>query len=480
VRPDLGLTVETNAPRYGRAVVAGGSIAGLVAARVLSDHFDEVVVIERDALPDGPEHRRGAPQAHHYHGLLARGMQVLEDLFPDFRAGVEAQGGQMVAATEELHVRRRIGWLPKFSSSLEVLLASRSLIEWAIRSRVLAIPNVRLVTATVDSLTATPDGGNVTGVQIGFADHKAPAVISCDLVVDTTGRASSGPKWLASLGYGPVEETVVNAHWAYSSCFVQAPVDHKMEYKAISAPPLGSTQTGMRRTRGAAFWVQEGERRFILTAIGSAGDHPPANADGILAYVRDLDYPELTAALAGVELISDVHTWRSTPNRLRHYDRLNRRPENFVALGDAVAAFNPVYGQGMTVAILAAVDLGVELTPQRNNESRSLAGLAGRFHNRLADTVRVPWGMATGADYRVSGVTGEPQSDDAAQLTAYFDRLEALGSEDLEVCLAYLETAHLVRSADWLMSDSLRQRINKDWRRLGDKVGATDTAISLP
>jgi 2-polyprenyl-6-methoxyphenol hydroxylase-like FAD-dependent oxidoreductase len=478
VTSESAATARVVGRRAGRAVVIGGSIAGLVASRILSDHFSEVIVLERDELPDKPEPRRGVPQAHHYHGLLARGMRVLEELFPNFSGDMESYGAQVVSATEDLQVRRRIGWLPHFPSSLEVLLASRALIEWAIRVRVNELDNVTILSAhNVVRLLATDDSSRVTGVLVSTGGSQEPDRLDADLVVDASGRASAAPKWLEELGYGAVEETSVNAHWGYSSCFVRLPDDHRMKFKAISAAPLNGLEQGARRTRGAAMWIQEGERRYILTAIGSANDHPPSNFEGLLEFVRGLDYEELTEALRDVAPLGEVYTWRRMPNRLRHFEALRRRPEAFVCVGDSVAAFNPVYGQGMTVALLGANGLDAELRAQASLSGAgeaSLDGLAERFHRHLFNIVQVPWTLAISSDYRVEGVNAPPRPPEASRLTAYFDRIEALAADDPEVMLAYLETAHLLRDPAWMTSDSMRRRILDDWEQLGHRVGSND------
>ncbi|MFD9615469.1 FAD-dependent oxidoreductase, partial [Streptomyces sp. NPDC059083] len=209
---------------------------------------------------------------------------------------------------------------------------------------------------------------------------------------------------------------------------------------------------------------------------GSAGDHPPADLDGLLNFVRDLDYPDPTDALADVTPLGDVHTWRSTPNRLRHFEELDRLPAGFVCVGDAVAAFNPVYGQGMTVAILGACALDDALSAWRaeHNDPADLAGFGEQFHRRLFAAIQVPWTMAISSDYRVDGVKAPPRPPEATRLTAYFDRIEALAAHDQDVLLAYLETTHLLRDPDWMTSPEIHDRIIADWDRLGERVGSVD------
>jgi 2-polyprenyl-6-methoxyphenol hydroxylase-like FAD-dependent oxidoreductase len=292
-------------------------------------------------------------------------------------------------------------------------------------------------------------------------------VLPSDLVVDASGRSSNTPAWLEAAGYAVPDEIQVNAHWGYSSCFVNVPEGFDPGFFAFSALPKGKVAGDHpTKTRGASMWIQDGDHRWILTAMGSAGDHPPGDEAGLRAFIASLGYEELDAAVAQVQLIGSPRVWRNTINRLRRYDTV-AMPDRFVVVGDAFAAFNPVYGQGMTVAAMGAANLQAELA-----SGSTIDGLTARVQSRLAADALFCWDMATGADYRVDGVVGPPQPDGVQERTAYMDRVEALSSEDSSVYLKFWETAQLLRSAEWLDDEQLRRRVRDDWDRLGKLVGA--------
>jgi len=211
-----------------RAIVIGGSMAGMLAARVLSDHFDQVVVIERDRFPEGVASRPGVPQARHLHALLARGLNILERFFP--RLSDELIAAELIAAGAwEIDVGSDLAWLnPKgwglnFKSGIEVLSFSRDLIDWAVRRRVSAIPNVRFIEGRdVNGLITNERGDAISGVSFRPRSQSNEASngeerLAAALVVDASGRASRMPQWLSAIGYEPPAETVINAHLGYAS-----------------------------------------------------------------------------------------------------------------------------------------------------------------------------------------------------------------------------------------------------------------------
>lgn len=447
------------------AVIIGGSIAGALAAGVLVNHVDRVLVIERDQLPAGPGPRRGVPHAQHFHALLARGREIIEEVYPGFTAEATARGAVLASHTRECLAMRRYGWAPRFDSPMQVLLVSRELIEWLVRERARQQNGVEFRGAT-EVVGITTADGRVTGVRIREAGSTDVVDLRADLVVDASGRQSRMPDWLADAGYASPEEVTVNAHWGYTSCFVEVPDGFDPGFRALSALPRGATVGNHpARTRGAAMWAQDGDHRWILTAMGSANDHPPADEDGLRGFLASLEYQPLDQAVAQVRVIGAPRVWRNTVNRLRRYDEIDM-PDGVVVIGDAFASFNPVYGQGMTVAALAAANLRAEL------DGDDEPGLAARVQARLAADALFCWGMATGADYRVDGVVGPPPPEGMKERTAFMDRVEALASEDTQVYLKFWQTAQLVRSPEWLQEPAFQARIRDDWERLGKLVGA--------
>lgn len=455
----------------GRAIVIGASIGGCLAAAAAYQHMDEVIVLDQDQLPDGPVVRHGAAHGAQFHALLARGLQVMEQFFPGFEQDAVRHGCHPICVTQDIANRKRYGWATRLPSNVTNILASRPMIEHLLRARLAELPGVRIQDSTsVAGLTATPDRGRITGVSA------AGQVLQADLVIDASGRGSRAPQWLESLGYDAPRETQVDARWGYTSCRARARSGAKFDFEALSALPLGIFATGTPRTRGVAMWRQEGPEDWIVTAIGSSGDHPPGDEAGFRSFIESLPHPEVHDALRSLELVLPARAWRRTVNRLRHYDDLRRMPEGFVLVGDAVAAFNPVYGQGMTVAAIEASELRDALAAHAAAGVDNMDGFGRRFQQRIASSVRYCWELSTGADYRIEGVIGAPPPSSAAARAAFMDRIEGLSSEDPEVLVALLETTQLLRGPEWLSAPETVARVERDWERLGRLVGASRDA----
>jgi 2-polyprenyl-6-methoxyphenol hydroxylase-like FAD-dependent oxidoreductase len=409
------------------AVVLGGSLAGLLAARVLSDHFAEVTLIERDVYTETTEVRRGIPQANHVHGLLLRGRQVLEELFPGLQDEMIAAGVPLVDMAHEIAWYTRAGWGLRFPSEMKVLAFTRPVLDLHVRRRLSSDARVKIIDNT-DVLHLIPDGNKqrVAGVLIcprhSESDRRVATELRADLVVDTTGRASRAPRWLSDLGYVIPEETVVDAHLGYASRLYRLPDDYQRDWKCAyvqSAPP--------QRNRGAILFEVE-DNRWLVTLTGGGRDYPPSDEVGFLEFARSLPVSTIYDAMCAAEPITPIKTHRGTENRLRHFDRARALPENFLLLGDAVCAFNPVYGQGMTIAALGALTLRNIL-----REGSGVRGLSRRFQKRLGEVNKAPWLLATGEDYRYPGTEGHGAGVMTKLMHRYMNHVIELATESVAV-----------------------------------------------
>src|SRR5579871_1983333 len=226
-------------PHYAHAIVIGGSMAGLLAARVLADHFHRVTLVERDLLADSAEPRKGVPQGRHAHGLLARGQMILEELFPGLTDDLVAAGATTADLAGDVCWYQPGGYRVRFTSGLMGLLASRPLLEAGVRRRLLALPNVTAISgAEVTRLVASADRTHVTGVVIGRHDTAAPdEKLIADLVVDAGGRGSHAPAWLESLGYArPREDRIMIGVGYATRIFQRRPGDLPGARMAIVQP----------------------------------------------------------------------------------------------------------------------------------------------------------------------------------------------------------------------------------------------------
>jgi 2-polyprenyl-6-methoxyphenol hydroxylase-like FAD-dependent oxidoreductase len=425
-------------------------MAGLLAARTLADHFDRVTLLERDRLPDGPQARKGTPQARHIHVLLTAGRQALEGLFPGLLAELIAAGAVDYDAVRDVEWISGTGPGIRFPSGILLLGATRDLIEWGVRRRLLADRRIAVrQEIDVSGLRLDPAGRRVVGLALDDrAAGTAAEVLDADLVLDATGRGSRTPLWLKAHGFSPPRETVVNGFLGYASRFVRPPAHGAADWKTFylqCAPPA--------RKRGGVIATVEGGR-WLVTLIGGGKDYPPTDEDGFRAFARSLDDPRLAAAYEASEPLSPIVGTRTTENRIRHYEEPGRRPEGLLVSGDAVCAFNPVYGQGMSTAAVGAQTLAGCLRECRGG----LDGLAARFQKRLAKANSRAWLLATGEDYRYAEAEGPPPGRLTRLLHRYLDRVIALAKRVPSVRRRLMEVIHLVRAPGSLFAPGILAR----------------------
>lgn len=419
-------------PGTGHAVVIGASMAGMLAARVLAGHVERVTVVERDRLPDGVQPRRGVPQGWQVHALLARGLVGLERLFPGFGRDLQDAGAVPVRVPGDVLVLTRAGWVDRRAPGWLSLSASRPLIEATVRRRLLQLPGVTVLDGCqVTALGASDDGRVVRGVVVRGDDGAAS--LDADLVVDASGRGSRTPTWLADLGSPVPDRTTIDARITYASRFYRVPDGFAADWTGLML--FGDRADNPRS--GYLFPVEDG--RWVVGLIGACGVHAATDEEGFAAFARSLRSPVLAEALAAAEPVSDVHLHRGTTNQRWHYERLRRRPERLLVLGDAACAFDPVYGQGMSSAVLAAESLDACLRSQRSRRREGdLTGLAGRYQRRLARRLAEPWLFAVGEDLRFPGTTGGTAGPLRRTLHRYQDRLEAAATYDPVVTDVYI------------------------------------------
>lgn len=429
--------VKTEAQNSRRhAVVLGGSLAGLLTARVLADHFDHVTLIERDAYLDTTETRRGIPQANHVHGLLARGRQILEELFPGLQDEMIAAGAPLLDMANEIAWFTPAGWGVRFPSDLMILAFTRPLLDLHVRRRLASNPKVEILDNT-DVVGLVPDSkvNHVAGVlicpRVSDSDRRIAKELRADLVVDATGRASRAPRWLEDLGYAAPEEVVIDAHLAYASRLYRIPENFDGGWQCAyvqAAPP--------KQKRGGILFKVE-DNRWLVTLIGRAGEQPPSDEPGFLEFARSLPVSTIYDAIRLAEPISPIKTHRATQNRLRRYERAKKMPENFLVLGDAACAFNPVYGQGMTTAALGVMELDKCLREQSGS-------LSHRFQKRLAKVNEAPWLLATGEDYRYPDTVGGSPSLMTRFMHRYMDHVVRLATRSVVVRKVLLEAFNML------------------------------------
>jgi 2-polyprenyl-6-methoxyphenol hydroxylase-like FAD-dependent oxidoreductase len=418
------------------AVVLGASMAGLVTARVLAETYNRVTLVERDLLPSGVAQRRGVPQGHHIHALLARGAQVLDELFPGLTGEVIAAGapvGDLLGGIRWFLSGHRI---KRVDIGQPVLFPSRPLLEALVRDRVRALPAVRIADGLdiVEPVT-TPDRRAITGVRVRGHDGQV-TVIDADLVVDTTGRGSRTPSWLEHWGYARPRADQVQVGVCYTSRSYQLPPD------ALGSDALLLHSWHPAQPRAAGIVAQEGGR-FLVTLAGMLGEQPPSDLDGFLAFARSLPFEDFYLAIRDGQPCGAPTTFRYPANVRHRYERLARFPDGLLVLGDALCGFNPIYGQGMTVAALQAATLRQLLAAGRPPGWR-------RYFRAVARVVDVPWDVATGSDLAFPGVLGR-RTARVRLVNAYLRRLHAAAATDASLGAAFVRVTGLLAAPESLL-----------------------------
>ncbi|MFE9191809.1 FAD-dependent oxidoreductase [Micromonospora sp. NPDC007208] len=416
-----------------RVVVLGASLGALLAAKELAESFDDVVLVDRDEVVDNSTYRRGVPHGRHAHGLVAKGQQIFERQFPGLMADLVNAGvkpGDFNGDIQWIFGGQR---LKPSTSGLLSVPATRPVLEYHLRKRVQAIPNVRfLQKRDVLGLAVTADGATVTGARIqAQTPGSAPEVLDADLVIDATGRGSRTPAWLAELGYARPTEDKVKIDLAYTTRHYQAPYDPFGSDLAIipAATPA--------QPRGAFFYRLPGDdNRLELSLTGILGDHPPTDPEGFGEFVRSVPVPEIAKVLADCEPLDDPVQFRYPASVRRRYEHLTRFPERFLVLGDAVCSFNPIYAQGMTVAAVESVVLGDLLRQGTIPHWRE-------FFRRIAAEIDSPWDFSASADLGYAGVQGR-RTAKVRTINAYVARYQRAAVHDAELTNGFIRVAGLI------------------------------------
>jgi flavin-dependent dehydrogenase len=445
-----------NMARTYRAVVVGASLAGLVAARVLRDHFDEVLVVERDHVPHGPEARSGVPQSKHIHVLLVRGAQILEELFPGFRDELIGGGAPTVDWPSEVLWLAPAGWVQRTGTPFQLISPSRDFLDWTVRTRVLAHDGVRLIDGNdAIGLMAAAPRSRVTGVTVRSRADGTKTELEADLVVDASGRNSHASEWLGTLGYPPPRESVVNAFLGYSSRVYEPPDGIEADWKAIvlTSRPPDSKRAGVLFPLNGGLWH--------VTLVGTGHDYPPTDESGFIEFARTLRSPILHDVLADARPVTSISGYRRTENQLRHFERMGSFPDGFVVLGDAASAFNPVYAQGMSVAGLSGLVLQSWLRG---------GGPSATFQRRLAKAVATPWLLATSEDFRFPTTVGGRPNVVTRLMHRYIDRVIAVATVDDVVLDTFIGVVHLIRPPSALFHPAIAARVLRGPRRQAPSV----------
>lgn len=451
------------------AIVIGGSIAGMLAARVLSERFEQVTILDRDDIPDSPEARNGVPQGRHLHLLLETGQRIMEKLFPGLDDDLTATGAPKLRWGLDSVFVTAGGQSRRFDSGIRTHLTSRISLEHLIRQRLQKTGKVewRLQTQ-VESLLH--ENGRVTGVQIQNRQNREIQTLKADLVVDASGRESKSPEWLQALGYDAPAESSVDAFVGYATRWYEIPEGFNPDWKSIAI----AANPEKNNWRAGGMFIVEGNRA-VVTLQGTNKDYPPNEDEAFLAFAQSLQAPHLYDFIRQARPISPIYGYRRTHNRIRHYENLSRRPENFIVMGDAYCAFNPIYGQGMSIAAMEAMALRELLKAYSVNH---LEGFAAKFQKAISKVIESSWLMASSEDLRYPLTEGGTITPMLRLMQHYSAWLSEVSVHDTVLGTAFMQMMNLqIKGIDLLRPNILARVL---WHKFIRPKARRQTQLVVP
>ena len=431
------------------AVILGASIAGLLAARALAPHFDRVLLLERDKLLDKPEHRSGTAQAQHAHILLRRGLTGLEQIFPGYTKKLVDAGGVVTNATRDWYSLFPMGAFPKFESNMEFLCASRPLIEHALRAILLdQCTNVVIqgdcsVTGIQLSRDASPQ---ITFLPDGKKDSHENIV--ADLVIDATGRNSRTPYWLQQQGFAAVRETLVKPYLGYATRL----------FKNVTMPAGVCAIIVMAKdpdmTRGGVLFPIENDQ-YICTLYGFSKDYPPTDEAGFLNFAKSLRSDIIYRGIVHADPQTPAKAFVKNESVYLHYAENGAWPQGFLVTGDAVCSFNPIYGQGMTAAVLASESLAKTI----QQSGAASAAWAKQAQRKIVNAYRAAWTISTNEDLRWPATEGSKAGFALRAMHRFSDLIGIAATHDQRVAYTYIKVLHMTATPAALLTPWMAARI---------------------
>jgi len=419
-----------------RAIVIGGSISGLLSARVLANYFTKVFIVEKDTLAKQPQARIGVPQSVQPHVLFAKGYRILEFFFPGIGIRLAEKGALQIDWTREFYSFNKTGWYatsPEFSEIIS-FTCSRPLLEFVIRQYILEIDNIEILEETrVNNLIYDSNNNKVTGVKLNSQENN---ILSAQLVLDASGRTSNATKWLKNIGFNPPQETIIDPLLGYATCRYQEPKNFQANWKIVLINQIPPYQTRL------GYIAKIENEEWIATLGGYAGDFPPLDREGFLDFSKTLSNNKFYQLISKAKPISDIYSHKATKNRLRHYEKINL-PQGFIAIGDAVCALCPVYGQGMTVSAMSAKVLEKWLEDSINTSKL----ISTDFQKKLAKNNSFAWTLATSNDSYFPTTKGKlTPTKIKSLLQKYTNKLNVAATKDPEISKLLIKVSQGIKS----------------------------------
>jgi len=436
------------------AVVIGAGIAGLSAAAALSEFFSSVMVLERDELPVGPAPRPGVAQGRHPHLLLVGGLRALEQLFPGFGDDLEAAGAVRYRVSIDIRVEQP-GFhpYPQRDFGIYSYAMSRPLLETIVRRRVAKLSTVTVrAPCRVLEIIAAPGGSAVEGVRFEN-DDKSVETLAAHLVIDASGRGVPTLAYLKTCGLASPQESAIGIDVTYATATFAIPDNAPADWKvlAVMGDPRGN------RSGGGVFPLEG--RRWMVTLAAAHGDKPPGDPAGFMKLAQSLRTATIYDSIRSAERIGDIERFAFPASVRRQFERLESFPRGLLPIGDAICHFNPIFGQGMSVAAIEACELKKLLTAL-SSEDDPLAHLAAPYFAAITPVVDTPWGVAN-LDFVFPQTRGvRPEGFDGTLL--FSAALNRVAAREPEVHELTTEIQHFLRSTDVYRNPALLQRIQAE------------------
>jgi 2-polyprenyl-6-methoxyphenol hydroxylase-like FAD-dependent oxidoreductase len=432
-----------------RAVVIGAGIGGLSAAGALSSYFKEIVVLERDTLPPSAVSRAGTPQDRHPHLLLNGGQQALEDIFPGFEKDLANSGAVPVNMFRDIQYERAdVGALPQRDCGESIACASRPLIEHVVRRRVAAIANVTLQS----QCRVTEIALDATRPLVRFErGATGSAAIEADLVVDASGRGATTLALLGALGWERPLETIVGVDISYTTAVLPQPASASPDWQILVTLPDPSTSA-----LAGLIMPIEGGRWFVTISQHGATERPETWED-FVALSRQLNTPKIYNAIRNLSPLDGLRHFVFDESRWRHFEQLQKLPRGILPVADSLCRFNPIYGQGMTVAARQA-GLLREVLDRVAGEADPIGALQAGFMSEVGSLLQAPWTMGVNADFAYSSTRGErpERYEESKQFEAALFRAVVA---DAVVQRAFSDVLQLIKPFELLQDPDIQRRI---------------------
>jgi 2-polyprenyl-6-methoxyphenol hydroxylase-like FAD-dependent oxidoreductase len=423
------------------AIIIGGGISGKLAARVLSDHYKEVIILERDQEPAGPSPRKGAPQGEHLHALLHAGEYGLEKLFPGITEDFYQSGAVKINSTIDLAWYHHGAWKIRYDGGYSTTLQTRPHLEWHIDQYIRRIPNVVFYyNKVVQEFIYNEKLNQIIGVQLKDESIKA------ELVVDASGVTSLTSSWLTKRGIlVPNEKVEINLSYISKQFQLSENIDRDWKIKLVYPNPPHE------KVGGTISKVED--NRYIVTLMGyhnAINDKEVLNSDeNFLELAKTLPKQDIYEEIKNATPLSKTFIYRIPQIIWKRFEKVNL-PKGLLLIGDTFCRIDPVFGQGMSIAVLEALELQKLLKKHKIE----LHKVPMAFHKRAAKIISPIWNMVITEDFRYPATKGIKPFGLSVQQW-YAKNIFLLSSQNQEVYDSFVKVMNLVRPITSLMKPSI-------------------------